>query len=239
MYKSNQYNIPDSMVKIKNKHGDFKKGRQGRGVYQGFYGKQIRRKHEGEKKNKSPKQLEVQQRFREGLAFAESLSEVEKLTIINYIETRGLKLTWHNYAKLISMAPVKVDRSNLQIPGIVTFPSALQAWRYRNTINMTEITGISKTNFPVLIEIQGNDPSGTNYVDFSLVKSGGDDIRFTRSDGETMLSYWIESWDAAGKVAQIWVKMDSLPAQETVPIFLYYNNVMALQASDLAGALYS
>jgi len=26
MYKSNQYNIPDSMVKIKNKHGDFKKG---------------------------------------------------------------------------------------------------------------------------------------------------------------------------------------------------------------------
>ena len=137
------------------------------------------------------------------------------------------------------MAPVKVDRSNLQIPGIVTFPSALQAWRYRNTINMTEITGISKTNFPVLIEIQGNDPSGTNYVDFSLVKSGGDDIRFTRSDGETMLSYWIESWDAAGKVAQIWVKMDSLPAQETVPIFLYYNNVMALQASDLAGALYS
>lgn len=226
------------MVKVRNKQGDIKKGKQGRAVYQGFYGKQIRRKHDGEKKNKSQKQLEVQQRFKEGLAFAESLSEVEKLTIIRYIESRGLKLTWHNYAKLISMAPVRVDSRNLRRTGTLTFPFTLQAWRYRNTINVTDRTGISKTNFPIRIEIQGNNSSHTNYIDFSLVKPSGDDIRFTKTDSVIFFTYGIESWDASSKVARIWLLIDSLPAFGTVPLFLYYDNPSAPPVSDLEAVLY-
>jgi len=226
------------MVRIQNKQGDFKRGKQDSAVYQGFYGKQIRRKREDKKKTKSQKQLEVQQRFRDGLTFARSLSLAERETIESYIESHKLSLTWHNYAKLICMAPVRVDRSHIELPGSLAFPPEFQAWSYRKAINVVDRTGVSKTRFPVRIEIQGNDPSGKNFIDFSLVKPGGDDIRFTRSDSEGLFTYGIESWDSSSRVATIWVKMDSLPAFGTVPLFLYHDNMSAPPASDLESVLY-
>jgi hypothetical protein len=226
------------MVKVTNKTGDFKRGKQGTAVYQGFYGKQIRRKLKTTKNNNSQKQIQVQGRFKEGLTFAESLSEIEKQTLINFIKNNGLKLTWHNYAKLISMAPVKVDRASLQILASISFPVSMRAWKYRNKISVSDDTGITKTNFPVLIELQGNDVSGLHYVDFSLLKPGGDDLRFSKDDGETGIIYGIQSWDGISKTAKVWIRMDSIPASQTTYVFMYYRNPAAAPASNLPLALY-
>lgn len=226
------------MVRIQNKQGEFKRGKQEGAVYQGFYGRQIRRKREDKKKTKSQKQLEVQKRFKQGLAFAKSLSIEERKTLQSYISSHALNLTWHNYAKLISMAPVKIDSTSLYRTGSATFPTAMQAWKCRRAVNVVNSTGISWTNFPVLIQIQGNDPLGANFVDFSIVKPGGDDIRFTRTDSAAFFTYGIESWDASGKAARIWLLVDSLPALGTVPIFLYYFNPAASPASDLPAVFY-
>jgi hypothetical protein len=114
----------------------------------------------------------------------------------------------------------------------------MQAWKYRNKIRVTEDSGIPRTNFPVLIELQGNDISGVHYVDFSLLKPGGDDIRFSKDDGETSIIYGIERWDTVSKTAKVWVRVDDLPASQTIYVFMYYKNPSALPASDLVGALY-
>jgi hypothetical protein len=226
------------MVKLTNKGGDFKQGRQGPAVYQGFYGKGMRRTLKPKKNNTSQKQIQVQERFKEGLTFAESLSDIEKQTIIGFIKLHGLKLTWHNYAKLVSMAPVKVDRAGMQILASISFPSSMQAWKCRNKISVTEYSGVPKTNFPVLIELQGNNISAPHYVDFSLLKPGGDDLRFSKDDGETGIIYGIENWNSSAKTAKVWIRMDSIPASQTVYVFMYYKNPGAVPASNLPSALY-
>lgn len=57
-------------------------------------------------------------------------------------------------------------------------------------------------------------------------QTGGADIRFTDVSGTNELSYWIESWDYAGKNAKVWVKVPSIPAGATV-IRMYYGNPSA------------
>ena len=55
--------------------------------------------------------------------------------------------------------------------------------------------------YPVAILLDGSN------FDFSQAKPKGEDIRFASAEGAA-LPYTIESWDAAGKAAAIWVKVD-------------------------------
>ena len=77
--------------------------------------------------------------------------------------------------------------------------------------------------------------NGTNlYIDkieYVLVDCGGNcksdfnDIRFTTSDGETLLDYWIEytTGTTPNQYAQIWVEFDSIGTSDTT-FYLYYGN---------------
>ena len=67
--------------------------------------------------------------------------------------------------------------------------------------------------------------------DFSKAQSNGGDIRFTASDGVTQLPYWIESWNAAGSSASLWVRVPSIPAAGAT-VYLYYGNSSATSASN-------
>lgn len=67
--------------------------------------------------------------------------------------------------------------------------------------------------------IQGNDPTASNYVDFS--KTTGEDLRVTNSDGITKLPYWIESWDNVSKTGSIWVKVPSIPISQAPQYFKF------------------
>lgn len=68
--------------------------------------------------------------------------------------------------------------------------------------------------------------------DFSHAKKNGEDIRFTKKDGTTPLSYWIEKWDSANADARIWVKTDTLLASATDTVRIYYGNSSATSLSD-------
>ncbi len=226
------------MVRIINQGGEFKTGAQGPGVYQGFYGKQMRRKRIDKKECVSQEQLEVQKRFKEGLAFAGSLSDTEKKAIIDFINVNELKMTWHNYAKLISMSPVEVNKDSLHISDSISFPVSMKAWGYRNMISIRDISGISRTNVPILISMQGTNTIGRDYFNFSLLNPDGSDIRFTENDGVSNLTYGIEQWDVVSKTARVWVKINSLLAFQTAYVFLYYENPAATPVSDLESVLY-
>jgi hypothetical protein len=57
------------------------------------------------------------------------------------------------------------------------------------------------------------------------------DIRFTKSDGVTLLDYWLESYD--GGVAIFWVEVDSIPASpDRVTIYIYYGKSDATTTSN-------
>lgn len=114
----------------------------------------------------------------------------------------------------------------------MSFPASMQSWINRNPIKITEYTGSNLTNFQVLVELQGHTNNSTNYIDFTKIKANGDDIRFTESDGETLLNYWIESFNDTEKTARIWVKINSIAASTTTRIYIYYNNQSASAASN-------
>ncbi|BFT94491.1 hypothetical protein MNSC_04990 [Minisyncoccus archaeophilus] len=57
-----------------------------------------------------------------------------------------------------------------------------------------------------------------------------DDLRFTSSDGKTLLSYWIES-KTNSSTATVWVKMPSLVSGNNIA-YLYYGNAAAVTASN-------
>jgi hypothetical protein len=57
------------------------------------------------------------------------------------------------------------------------------------------------------------------------------DIRFTKSDGTSLLDFWIESSDAS--TATIWIEFDAIPASPSTAIFyIYYGKAGAGSASN-------
>ncbi|MBN1578037.1 MAG: DUF2341 domain-containing protein [Chitinispirillaceae bacterium] len=111
------------------------------------------------------------------------------------------------------------------------------AWSYSKKItlnttgsgaNVTE----NKFNFPLLIRLN----PGT-FSHFSQTKSGGADIRFSKTDGTTPLPYQIERWVDNGDndTAEIWVRIDTVyGSNSTQGLIMYWGNAYAADSSDSA-----
>jgi hypothetical protein len=82
--------------------------------------------------------------------------------------------------------------------------------KYRTlTLNTTNTSGGANTSgnvrgFPVLVRLTSSQADV-----FTQAKTGGADLRFTKSDGVTRLGHEIEQWDSAGQSAAIWVRLDT------------------------------
>ena len=94
-----------------------------------------------------------------------------------------------------------------------------QAWNYRMRIAVDN-TGNSggMTDYPVRIDLDAG------RLDFSHARTQGEDVRFTTSDGATVLSHWKERWDASGQSALLWVKIPAIPAHDSTVVYMYYGN---------------
>jgi len=108
----------------------------------------------------------------------------------------------------------------------------LSGWNYRKKITLSNSGGSALTDYQVKFTVNrstGTDSGFTTYVG-TKCDSTYKDIRFTKSDGTTLLNYWIESSNSS--TATIWVKVDSIPASGTADIFLYYGNSSATAVSN-------
>ena len=103
---------------------------------------------------------------------------------------------------------------------------SLVYWRYYRKITVTNSGSTALTDYQIKVSLDN-----TNF-DFSKANVDGSDIRFTDSDGTTLLSYWIEAYDSSGQTATIWVKVPSIPTSSTKTIYLYYGNAGATSASN-------
>ena len=82
------------------------------------------------------------------------------------------------------------------------------AWKFSKRLQLnTTVSGAdvaaNVTDFPVLVRLTNNN------FDFTLAKSGGEDVRFKKPDG-TPLPYEMERWDASQGSAEIWVRVDTV-----------------------------
>lgn len=97
------------------------------------------------------------------------------------------------------------------------------SWQYYRDINISERSGTALTDFQLDVQLTNG-----NFTTNS--QNSGEDIRFTDSKGNE-LGYWIEDWDANGKSARIWVKVN-IPQRGSTSIRMYYGNPNASSSSN-------
>jgi len=124
------------------------------------------------------------------------------------------------------------------IPGLVLALAALarggedySAWSSsRDLLVDASPTGANLTadltGFPLALSL------GAESADlFSQAKPDGSDLRFTAENG-THLPYQIESWDAAGHKAAIWVRLPTVKAGQILNLRAYWGKASAADSSS-------
>jgi len=101
------------------------------------------------------------------------------------------------------------------------------AWGFRDAITVTNFSGAALTNYPVKISL-----TTTSLNFWSKVESTGASIRFTSSDGTTLISHFTQDFDFTGNTSTIWVKVPSIAANSSTTIYLYYTNSTASDVSS-------
>jgi hypothetical protein len=143
------------------------------------------------------------------------------------------------YTDLIYVAADDTQKTDLIIDAMTVFPgntvaSAYAAWKYarqlylNTTVSGADITG-NVYNFPLLVRL-----SDATF-DFYQAQSGGEDIRFVKSDG-TQLVHEIERWDPVTGLAEMWVRVDTIYGDNsTQTIAMYWGNTAAGNPLNGAG----
>ena len=112
------------------------------------------------------------------------------------------------------------------------------SWSYRKKLNITGSTDGDQNNYQMKLIIHrsaGTDSGSDVYVG-TKCDSTYKDIRFTKSDGTSLLDYWIESSDSNS--ATVWVEFDQILASPTISTFhMYYGNAAAAAVSSVSTTL--
>jgi hypothetical protein len=107
----------------------------------------------------------------------------------------------------------------------------LAGWSYRIPVTLSRASG-AVTNYQMKV-IVGESYGSTTVNCSGLCATDFDDIRFTKSDGTTLLDYWIESISGAtpNQLATIWIEFDFIDTGATT-FYMYYGNAGAAAYSN-------
>jgi hypothetical protein len=129
------------------------------------------------------------------------------------------------------VAAVAVSTSAETDLGALTVSLNGDAWSYNRRIYLNttpsgaDVAG-DVVGFPVLIRLTRDN------FDFTEAQVDGRDIRFTNATG-TLLPYEIEWWDSLNKVAEIWVKADTVRGgKSSQSLTMYWGNANAFDGSN-------
>lgn len=96
-------------------------------------------------------------------------------------------------------------------------------WSHRMAFDIVNPGGVTLTDFQVNVTLDSE-------FDFAAADPSGSDIRFTMSDGMTLLPHWIEEWNGPAS-ASVWIKLPQIGASGE-RIFMYYGNESAIDQSN-------
>jgi hypothetical protein len=126
-----------------------------------------------------------------------------------------------------------IPRSNRKVKRkVVNDDPWLEGWMYRKShvINPASDAG---TNYQVRIVAHygsGTDSGADVYLN-GKCRSDFGDVRFTRSDGVTLLDYWMQE-KVDGDYAVFWVEVADDLSTNPVTIYIYYGNATATTTSN-------
>lgn len=105
------------------------------------------------------------------------------------------------------------------------------SWAYKLPIIIDNAANSSSlSEYQVLVEI-----SSTTAGFWEHVNKDGSDIRFLDANQTTTLKHWTQYFNGTASSTQIWVQVDSIPANSSTTIYLYYGNAGAASTSDMYG----
>jgi hypothetical protein len=111
--------------------------------------------------------------------------------------------------------------------------SQIPGWTFTQPITIIEHSGDSIIDYQLKITFDTQTP----ILNGEMLATG-DDIRFsTHCTGGTILNYWIES-GINTPTTQIWIKIDSIPANGGKTIYLNYGNAAATSLSAINGTFF-
>jgi hypothetical protein len=101
----------------------------------------------------------------------------------------------------------------------------LTGWSYRKSVTLSRASGAVTDYQMKLLVGESSGATGEDVDCGGLCATDFDDIRFTKSDGTTVLDYWIESVSGAtpNQLATIWIEFDSIGTGATT-FYMYYGN---------------
>ena len=117
------------------------------------------------------------------------------------------------------------DRNLLTSVNKIAHIGGIDGSLYKRAITVTETSGTDLSDYQTRIDLDSSN------FDFSKANSDGSDIRIT-DDSNAKLPFWIESWDATGQTAVVWVKIPSIAASSSVTIYMWYGNSSLSTESD-------
>lgn len=109
----------------------------------------------------------------------------------------------------------------------------LTGWAYRKSITLVRASG-AVTNHQMKLLVGESSGSSGEAVDCGgKCLSTFNDLRFTTSDGSTILDYWIESITGTtpNQLATIWIEFDSIGTSDTT-FYMYYGKADATSVSN-------
>jgi len=127
---------------------------------------------------------------------------------------------WVKVPSIPQLHPI-VETGNWTVDG--------NTYHRRTKITVTEKSGNDLTDYQVRVAINTK-----WFVDNGYATPNGNEIRFTDSDGSTLLSFWRET-DFNSTETVYWVKIPSLPASSSKDIYVYFDEELTevSDASDI------
>lgn len=147
------------------------------------------------------------------------------------IPFRGLNTVSGKYAWGIKPSGESISYANDQGHLYLLDPWYSLSWDYRIklTFDNTASSG-DLDDFIPLVSVN------STTLDFDHCQNDGDDIRFTDSDGETLLDFYTVTWDNTTEVADFQVEVPTIDAgSSTDHIYMYYGNDGAANGENAGG----
>lgn len=109
----------------------------------------------------------------------------------------------------------------------------LTDWSYRKSITLSRASGAVSNYQMKLLVGESSGATGEDVDCAGHCLSNFNDLRFTASDGETLLDYWIESITGTtpNQLATVWIEFDSIGTTDTT-FYMYYGNSVASAVSN-------
>lgn len=143
---------------------------------------------------------------------------------------KGL-IVWFIFIFILTSTGVFFSNIFINIPEAQAASWYNSSWDYRKsiTIDYTQVSTSTHTNFPVLINLNSDLNLATN------ARSDGYDILFTSSDGTTKLDHEIEKYASSTGELVAWVRVPSLSNTANTVLYMYYGNSGAADQQNITG----